>query len=135
MSSSCSQEPVPLSFSPVSSRIFSRTTQAPVTLTEAAVQRLILLREQKTPHPEGLRLELRQKGCSGVSYDLVYVDEKNPKDLMISQGEAVLFLDPRTLLYVTGMVIDYIETPLEEGFQFTNPQAKGRCGCGDSDYI
>ena len=81
----------------------------------------------------GIRVGVRTTGCSGMAYTLEYLDAPWPKDLyrFDSKGTSV-FMDPRDLVYLDGMTIDYVRQGLNEGFEFNNPQARDYCGCGES---
>ena len=63
-------------------------------------------------HGEGIRVGVRTAGCSGLAY--------------------VLFVDPKSMVYLNGLQMDYVKEGLNEGFKFTNPNQKGECGCGES---
>ena len=106
-----------------------------LTLTPAASARIRHLLAQKTPRPEALMVSVTSKGCSGLSYDLQYLDRlaDKPKyaDEIVQDGVTVV-IDPKATLYIAGSVMDYAESPTRSGFDFTNPNETGRCGCGES---
>ncbi len=105
------------------------TTQI-VGLTEsAAVEVKRLLADE--PGKEGLRLEIRGGGCSGMSYGLSF-DKAQEKDHVIEQHGVKVFVDPKSAIYLKGTVLDYEQGLQGKGFVIKNPQAKGNCGCGQS---
>jgi iron-sulfur cluster assembly protein iscA len=83
----------------------------------------------------GIRIGVRTSGCSGLAYTLEYVDDPK-KDDQIFQSEGVhIFVDPKSLVYLDGMQLDYQHSGLQSSFVFNNPNSKGDCGCGESFYV
>lgn len=80
----------------------------------------------------GIRLGVKTTGCSGLAYVLEYVDTPQPGDQCIECKGCQLFVDPKSCVYLQGMVIDYVRNGLNEGFEFNNPNERDRCGCGES---
>jgi iron-sulfur cluster assembly protein len=80
----------------------------------------------------GIRLGVRTTGCSGLAYVLEYVDSVNSEDIAFEQDGFVIVVDPKSSAYLEGLEIDYVRQGLNEGFEFTNPLEKDRCGCGES---
>jgi iron-sulfur cluster assembly protein len=106
-----------------------------ITVTANAVKqikKLILSRDVK---PLGLRLSIETKGCSGLSYNLEYVDAPNQDDEVLKIEDLNIYIDPKASLFLIGTQMDYEESVLESGFKFTNPNEKGRCGCGESFHV
>lgn len=114
--------------------------------TGRAAEQLLSLVASK-PGKVGVRLGVKRRGCNGMSYTLKYADEKPKGDEEVvvqaaaSTGAAAsaagaadvkLFVDPMATLYIAGTVMDWEETELSSEFTFTNPNAKGECGCGES---
>jgi iron-sulfur cluster assembly protein len=109
-----------------------RARPAPIRLTPAAAERVGRLLE-RAPHPvAGLRLTTPKRGCSGLAYQVDYVAEPGPGDERIETPGGVLFVDGGSLLYLIGSEMDWREDEFTAGFVFTNPNAKGLCGCGES---
>ena len=102
-----------------------------ITLTENAVQhvRNFLAKRGKGV---GLRVGVRTSGCSGMAYKLEFADEVGGDDLQFVSGGVTVLVDPKSLPYVDGMVLDYTREGLNEGFKFNNPNVKNECGCGES---
>lgn len=81
---------------------------------------------------EGIRLGIKTSGCSGLAYVLEFVDETNSYDQVFEQHGVKVFVDPKSLVYLDGVEMDYVKNGLNEGFEFNNPNKKGECGCGES---
>ena len=90
---------------------------------------------QERQDPLGIKVNINTKGCSGLSYALEYVDEIDSKDEMLKFDDIKIFVDPKASLFLIGTQVDYIESELESGFKFINPNEKGRCGCGESFHV
>ncbi|HUY69344.1 MAG TPA: iron-sulfur cluster assembly accessory protein [Alphaproteobacteria bacterium] len=106
-----------------------------LTITEAAAARIRHLLGQKEPRPEAVIVSVTSKGCSGLRYDLQYLDALAAKPKFadeISQHGVTVVIDPKATLYIAGSVMDYKESPARAGFDFANPNETGRCGCGES---
>jgi iron-sulfur cluster assembly protein len=80
----------------------------------------------------GLRLGVQGGGCSGLSYLFKLETEQRPKDNIYEFDGVRVFIDPKSLLYLDGMTLDYRESLIHSGFVFDNPNAKKSCGCGTS---
>jgi iron-sulfur cluster assembly protein len=80
----------------------------------------------------GLRVGVKTTGCSGLAYVLEYVDSTNPEDQEFVSEGVRLFVDPKSLAYLNGLQIDWVRNGLNEGFEFTNPNERDKCGCGES---
>jgi len=106
----------------------------PITITEAAKQRVIHLIEKRDKPAAGIRVGLRTSGCNGLSYTIEYVDEIGKFDEAISiDGSAYkVVIDPKASLFLFGTEMDFVEEKMKSGFTFRNPNEKGRCGCGKS---
>jgi iron-sulfur cluster assembly protein len=104
-------------------------------ITEAAAARVRDLIAQRGKPTAGVRIGVRTKGCSGLSYTLEYADEKGPKDEVVETQGITLLVDPKATLFLIGTEMDYVEEKLKAGFVFRNPNEKGRCGCGESFHV
>lgn len=80
----------------------------------------------------GLRLGIKTTGCSGLAYVLEFVDDVNPDDELFELEGVNIIIDQKSLVYLAGTELDFVKEGLNEGFKFTNPNAKGECGCGES---
>lgn len=82
----------------------------------------------------GIRIGVRTTGCSGLAYTMEYVDEYLAEVGVtnFAQKDFVLLVDAKSLAYLNGMNVDYVRQGLNEGFEFSNPNERDRCGCGIS---
>lgn len=83
----------------------------------------------------GVRLGIKTTGCSGLAYVLEYVDKANTEDRLFEQHGVAVYVDPKSLVYLSGTELDYVREGVNEGLQFTNPNSAGDCGCGESFHI
>ena len=81
---------------------------------------------------KGVRVAIRTTGCSGLAYNIEFVDEQNQDDLVFTTNDIQIFVDPKSYSYVRGITMDYAIEDFHEGFVFINPNEKARCGCGES---
>lgn len=105
-----------------------------MSLTDAAADRLRAL-YAKGEHGKLLRIGVKTKGCSGLSYDLSWTDEAAPSDEVITDKDVTVLIDRKATLFLIGTVMDYEVKAMTAGFTFTNPNEKGRCGCGESFHV
>jgi len=80
----------------------------------------------------GLRLGVLGGGCSGLSYQFKFDTQPRPKDHVFEFDGVKVFVDPKSLLYLHGLTLDYKESLMQSGFVFDNPNAEKSCGCGTS---
>ena len=80
----------------------------------------------------GLRLGVLGGGCSGLSYQFKFDTKPRPNDRIFEFDGVHIWVDPKSLLYLHGMTLDYKESLMQSGFVFENPNAKKKCGCGTS---
>lgn len=107
--------------------------EAAVQLTEGAVQRVrLLIGREKMPETAGLRLAVQGGGCSGLSYAVRFESQPTARDRVFEFDGVKVFVDPKSLLYLAGIVLDYREDLMQQGFIFQNPHASKGCGCGAS---
>ena len=83
----------------------------------------------------GLRVGVTETGCSGYSYVLDYADEVGSDDLVLRQNELNIIVARESLPLLDGTEVDFVQKELNEQFVFTNPNATGECGCGESFTI
>jgi iron-sulfur cluster assembly protein len=99
---------------------------------KAAAQVLKIRRENNLPDSHGLRLGVKGGGCSGLSYVLGFDAEAKPNDVVFVREGVTIFVDPKSLFYLSGTVLDFSDGLNGKGFVFNNPQAAKTCGCGNS---
>jgi iron-sulfur cluster assembly protein len=80
----------------------------------------------------GIRIGVKTSGCSGMAYQLEFVDQPDSHDLQFQSHGVVLFTDQKSLIYIDGTELDFVREGLNEGFKFNNPNVKNECGCGES---
>jgi len=82
----------------------------------------------------GIRIGVKTTGCSGLAYTLEYVDEYEPEVGVtnFAQPDFCVLVDAKSLAYLNGLTMDWVRNGLNEGFEFSNPNSKGECGCGES---
>jgi iron-sulfur cluster assembly protein len=80
----------------------------------------------------GIRIGITTTGCSGLAYTLEYADASAEHDIVITDKGVTIMVDPKSMVYMKGTVIDYTIEGLNSGFKFTNPNSKAECGCGES---
>jgi iron-sulfur cluster assembly protein len=104
-------------------------------VTDAAAQRIRLLLEKRGKPSVGVRVGVRARGCSGLSYTLEYADEKGRFDEVVEDKGVTILVDPKAIMFILGTEMDWVEDKLQSGFSFRNPNEKGRCGCGESFHV
>ena len=82
----------------------------------------------------GIRIGVRTTGCSGLAYTLEYVDEYTAEQGVtnFAHPDFILLVDAKSLVYLNGLIMDWVRNGLNEGFDFINPNERDRCGCGES---
>jgi len=109
-----------------------RALPPPITITDRAADRLRHLMEKSDKPIIGLRVGVRSRGCSGLSYFLEYAEElKRFEDKVETKGVSIL-IEPSASMFLIGTEMDYVEEDLGARFVFNNPNEVDRCGCGES---
>lgn len=107
--------------------------QEEIALTEkAAAQVRKIKAENSIPESHGLRLAVKGGGCSGMTYVLGFDEAPKEKDVILQYHGITVFVDPKSLFFLSGTVLDFSDGLNGKGFVFNNPQAKKTCGCGNS---
>jgi iron-sulfur cluster assembly protein len=104
-------------------------------VTDAAAAHIQALLDKRGKPSVGVRVGVRSRGCSGLSYTLEYADEKGRFDEIVEDKGVTVLVDPKAVMFILGTEMDYVEEKLETGFVFRNPNEKGRCGCGESFHV
>lgn len=103
-----------------------------IQLTEAAATVVKnIIAEEKNPHLV-LRVGVKGGGCSGFEYHLAFESNREEWDELFESNGVKILVDTKSLLYLNGTTIDYLNTLTGGGFKFNNPNATGSCGCGTS---
>ncbi|HZL59002.1 MAG TPA: iron-sulfur cluster assembly accessory protein [Stellaceae bacterium] len=106
-----------------------------MTVTESAAQRIQALLAKRGKDSAGIRIGVRSRGCSGLTYTLEYADDKGKFDEIVQDKGVTILIDPKASMFIIGTEMDYVEDKLQSGFTFRNPNEKGRCGCGESFHV
>ncbi len=83
----------------------------------------------------GIKVGTETHGCSGMGYKVEYVETPSPDDELVEDKGVKVFVDRTSLLFLLGTEMDWEDTMFSKGFKFTNPNEKGRCGCGESFHV
>lgn len=103
-----------------------------INVTPKAIQKIKESFAKQGVAAGGLRLGVQGGGCSGLSYLFRLENRARPSDHVYEFEGVRIFIDPKSLLYLDGMTLDYRESLLNSGFSVENPNAKQSCGCGSS---
>ena len=103
-----------------------------VHVTPKAVERIRQAFAREGVSGGGLRLGVLGGGCSGLSYQFKFAAESRPKDYIFEFGDVRVFVDPKSMLFLDGMTLDWRDSLMQSGFVFNNPHATKSCGCGSS---
>ena len=111
--------------------ILTEQASAQVHVTPKAVQKI---REafSREGVSGGLRLGVLGGGCSGLSYQFKFSAEPRPHDHVFEFDDVKVFVDPKSILFLDGMTLDWKDSLIQSGFVFENPHATKSCGCGTS---
>ena len=106
-----------------------------MSVTDEAARRIQALLAKRGKPSAGIRIGVRARGCSGLTYTLEYADEKGKFDEIVEDKGVTLLIDPKASMFIIGTEMDYVDDKLQSGFTFRNPNEKGRCGCGESFHV
>jgi iron-sulfur cluster assembly protein len=121
--------------------------KAAIEITKNALKRIrvAMAKESISPDAGGLRVGIQGGGCSGLSYNIRFDTQPRERDRTFIFGAGIetpndpsgakpvkIFVDPKSFLYLAGMVLDFEETLMRQGFNFINPNSTKSCGCGSS---
>lgn len=104
-----------------------------ITITEKALKQVkLIMEESNVPSNYGLRIGVKGGGCSGFSYQLGFEEEIHEGDTIIEKDGIKIYVDGKSLFYLSGSEIDFSDGLKGKGFVFNNPNATKTCGCGES---
>ena len=108
--------------------------QKGIQVTDRALKRIrvAMAKEGVSPTEGGLRLGIQGGGCSGLSYNIRFDTQPRERDRVYNFEDVRVFVDPKSFIYLHGMILDYEETLMRQGFNFINPHSTKSCGCGSS---
>lgn len=103
-----------------------------IEITDGAAEQIKVLLDKRDKPSLGIRVGVKQGGCSGLEYTFEYADDTEPGEEVISDKGVTVYIKPLAVMYLLGTVLEYHEDKMESGFKFNNPNVKGSCGCGKS---
>lgn len=109
----------------------ARSRLAPLILTNRAINRIREICKSR-PDVIGLRIGVKQRGCSGLTYTLDYATGMDKHDVEVVKEDVRIFMDRKAQLTLIGSEMDYKDDKLTSEFVFNNPNITGTCGCGES---
>jgi iron-sulfur cluster assembly protein len=104
-----------------------------MTITDAAAERVKVLLAKRGKPSVGIRIGVRSKGCSGMSYTLEYADEKSQFDEILEDKGVTVLIDPKATMFILGTEMDCRGRCSPACLP--NPNEKGWCGCGESFHV
>ena len=103
-----------------------------ITQRALAKVRAAMAKENVSPEQGGLRLGVSGGGCSGLSYQIRFDSKPRERDRVYEFDGVRVFVDPKSFIYLAGMILDWQESLMKQGFNFINPNSSKSCGCGSS---
>ena len=114
----------------------SAPTAAPsrreIEITTAAAAEIARQREKRATPDAMIRIGVRGGGCTGFTYVFEWAEQVRATDKVFSAHGVSIVVDPKSVVYLGGMQLDFVRGMMGHGFKFNNPNAKGSCGCGES---
>ena len=103
-----------------------------INLTAAAAEKVKgILEQEKTNIPQGgLRIYVQGGGCSGLSYNINFDSELSERDRIYEFDGIRIFIDPKSFIYLHGMILDYEDSLTTQSFNVIDPNSSNTCGCG-----
>ena len=115
--------------SPAPSRALSKRE---IEITEAAAVEIAKQRAKRGTPDAMIRIGVRGGGCTGFTYVFEWAEQVRPSDSVFTEHGVSVVVDPKSLVFLGGMQLDFVRGMMGHGFKFNNPNAKGSCGCGES---
>ncbi|MEX2648929.1 MAG: iron-sulfur cluster assembly accessory protein [Alphaproteobacteria bacterium] len=103
-----------------------------ITVSDTAAERIRDLLAKRGKPSVGIRIGVRTRGCSGLTYTLEYADDRTEFDEVVEVKGVTVLIDPKAVMFLIGTEMDFVDEKVQSGFHFVNPNEKGRCGCGES---
>jgi iron-sulfur cluster assembly protein len=103
-----------------------------IDITENAASEIAAQRAKRGTPDARIRIGVRGGGCTGFTYVFEWADELRATDKEFAAHGVAIVVDPKSLVYLAGMQLDFVRGMMGHGFKFNNPNAKGACGCGES---
>jgi iron-sulfur cluster assembly protein len=108
------------------------TARKEIEITAAAAEEIAKQMAKRGTPEARIRVGIRGGGCTGFTYVFEWADQLKPTDKVFSGHGVSIVVDPKSLVYLAGMQLDFVRGMMGHGFKFNNPNAKGSCGCGES---
>jgi iron-sulfur cluster assembly protein len=103
-----------------------------IEITAAAAAEIARQRDKRGTPDAMIRIGVRGGGCTGFTYVFEWAEQVRATDKVCSAHGVSIVVDPKSLVYLGGMQLDFVRGMMGHGFKFNNPNAKGSCGCGES---
>lgn len=110
----------------------SAAPAATIDITASAAQEITRQRDKRETPNASIRIGVRGGGCTGFSYVFEWAETPRATDHVIEQHGVSVVIDPKSMVYLRGLQLDFVRSMMGHGFKFNNPNAKGNCGCGES---
>jgi iron-sulfur cluster assembly protein len=110
----------------------SAPSKREIEITAAAADEIAKQRGKRGTPDAMIRIGVRGGGCTGFTYVFEWSEQVRPTDKVFSAHGVSIVVDPKSLVYLGGMQLDFVRGMMGHGFKFNNPNAKGSCGCGES---
>lgn len=107
-------------------------TEATIQVTPKAVEKIRSAFHREGVGQGGLRLGVLGGGCSGLSYQFRFDPKPRATDKVFEFDGVQIYVDPKSMVFLDGMTLDWKDSLIQSGFVFENPHAKRSCGCGTS---
>ena len=108
------------------------TSKREVEITQAAAEEIAKQQAKRNTPDARIRIGVRGGGCTGFTYVFEWAEQIRPTDKVFSAHGVSIVVDPKSLVYLGCMQLDFVRGMMGHGFKFNNPNAKGSCGCGES---
>jgi iron-sulfur cluster assembly protein len=103
-----------------------------LTVSAKAIIKIRELLEKRAKPAAGIKVNVQTGGCSGLKYKIEYADEILKFDEVVEVEDLKIVIDAKAVIYLLGSEMDFVEDDYKAGFVFSNPNEKGKCGCGES---
>ena len=130
--SASTTQPVPAATAATTSSASAAPSKREIEITAAAGAEIAKQRDKRGTPDAMIRIGVRGGGCTGFTYVFEWAEQVRPTDHVFSAHGVSIVVDPKSLVYLGGMQLDFVRGMMGHGFKFNNPNAKGSCGCGES---
>ena len=106
-----------------------------IRLSDSAAERIREIMENGEGKFEGVRVGVKNGGCAGMSYTMDYAESAAPFEEIVEDKGVKVFIEPKAIMFLIGMEVDFVREKLGARFVFNNPNQTASCGCGESVSI